>query len=176
MAMNRRFTGKKKAGSPAALFLHGPCGVGKSTLGRAISRRYGYWHVDAAPFKRMFSLQRSAIRTEIGEKLACAYAKELIARHFCVVIEDINRSDASILRSVMKNIGYKIGDVSLVAPVEQCIKNDKKRGVHGYGEKVIREIYSKYLSKEGYVIDVSNKTRLDVLNEVERHFKRVLVK
>ena len=159
---------------PIAIKLNGPSGVGKSTLGSQICREYDYKHLNAADFKRIFSTKRSKIRTDIGEKLVYFYAKELIHKGFSVVIEDIPGRYLKILKRLLKEQKYKLIEISLVAPVEQCIRNDRTRGIHAYGEEVIRELYPKFLVRTGYVIDVANKSKQEVFRLANKYVRRTV--
>jgi adenylate kinase family enzyme len=157
-----------------AIKLYGPSGVGKSTLGGMICKKYDYKHINAAEFKRIFSVKRSRIRTDIGEKMACLYAKELILRGFSIVIEDIpDEYYLKPLKRLLKERRYKLIEISLVAPVEQCVRNDRKRGINAYGEEAIREVYPKYLIRAGYVIDVTDKSKKEVFRLADRCIKQM---
>ena len=157
---------------PVAIILNGPSGVGKSTLADMICKRHDYKHANADAFKHMFSPKRSKIRTDIGEKLGYIYAKELAVREFSMVIEAVPDKYLKRIRQLLRKHKYKLIEISLVAPVEQCIKNDRTRGVYGYGESAIREVYPRFLVRKGFVIDVTNKSKMEVLRLADKYIKK----
>ncbi len=154
-----------------AIFIYGPSGVGKSSVAELIAKHHGYKHVDADVFKLIFSDQRSKERSAIGERMGYLYAKELISRHHDVIIEAVADKYVRLLKPYLRKENYRVKELSLVAPLEQCIRNDATRTRKGYGRKVIREVYPKLSYRRGLVIDATGKTPLQVYRSIpSSHF------
>lgn len=75
---------------------------------------------------------------------------------------------------MLKEKGYRQIRISLFAPVEQCIRNDRKKGVYGYGEKAIREVYPKLISRKGHLIDATDKKEAEVFRIADKYVSRIL--
>jgi len=153
-----------------AFILHGPSGVGKSTLASIICKKHDYKHCDADEFKFIFSETRSDERTEIGEKIGFEYTKELINRGHNIIIEVFPEKTIKKLKPLLKKNNYDIIDISLKAPLSQCIKNDKTRIKKTFGKDVIIEVYDLYCSDKGHVINVTNKTVKEVYDIIKKDY------
>ena len=151
-----------------ALILYGPSGVGKSELALRVCTEYGYKHCDADAFKILFSKERSKFRTYVGEKMSYLYGKELIKNGLSILIEAIPDMYNNKLIQMLKKNKYNILEVSLIAPLEQCIRNNRMRKVKGYTDEVIAEVYNKLLVRRGKVVDVTNKSTTVVFKEIKK--------
>ncbi|HIH24662.1 TPA: hypothetical protein HA251_06535 [Candidatus Woesearchaeota archaeon] len=151
-----------------AIIIYGPSGAGKSTLAGKISGEYGYKHCDADAFKLMFSPTRSRERSEIGEKICFHYTKEMIDRGYDIIIEAMPEKMLSSLKRSLKQKKYKIIELSLIASLHRCIKNDAMRTKKHHGEKVITEVYERLVYRRGHVIDVDNKTPAQVFRSIKK--------
>ncbi len=153
-----------------AIILYGPSGAGKSTLARKIGEKYDFKHCTVDDFKFIFSKKRSKLRSRIGDIMAVNYVKELMNLNENMVLEAINKKYLNLLKKLLKKNNYDIIEVSLVASLEKCLKNDAERKKKRYGSKVTKEVYGKLRSKKGYVIDTERKTSRQVFNMVQKKY------
>jgi len=153
-----------------AIILYGPSGVGKSTLANKISKNSNFKHCTADEFKFIFSKKRSNLRSELGEILAYHYAKELIKRDFNIILEAIPDNYLKNLKRLLNKQKYKIIEISLIARLEKCLKNDMMKKDKKYGPKIIKEVYEKLCFKRGDVINVEDKNLHQIFKEVKKKY------
>jgi len=144
--------------TPHAIILAGPSGVGKSTVAAMIAKNHNYKHCDRDEFCLLFSKERSQERSDIGNQLGYAYAKELVERKYNIVIEGIPETYIKKLLPLLKKHNYRVSRVRLHASIEQCVRNNAQRKRKAYDAKVIREVYTKYSTAKGDVIKTEGKT------------------
>ncbi|MEK6918937.1 MAG: hypothetical protein AABW73_02765 [Nanoarchaeota archaeon] len=156
--------------SKHALIINGPSGVGKSAISSLICKKYNYKHCDIDEFKLLFSQERSKERTKIGEKTGYFYAKELIRMGYNLVIEAIPDKYAEKLIPLLKKNNYKFSQIVLIAPLDQCIKNNKMRKRKSYNETVIRNLYKGLLLVKGDKVDISGKSINQAYNEIIKNY------
>ncbi len=153
-----------------AIILKGPSGIGKSTVASLIAKHHNYKHCDIDEIKWMFSHERSKERTEIGEYVGCVYTKELIKRKHNVIIEALPDEYIKKLLPLLKKHNYKIIQICLQAPLEQCIRNNATRKKKGYDPEVIREVYDELLSSNGDIIDATDKYAQQIYNIIKKKY------
>ena len=153
-----------------AIILKGPSGIGKSTVASLIAKNNNYIHCDVDEIKWMFSHERSKERTEIGEYVGCVYTKELIKRKHNVIIEALPDEYIKKLLPLLKKHNYKIIQICLQAPLEQCIRNNATRKKKGYDPEVIREVYDELLSSNGDIIDATDKYAQQIYNIIKKKY------
>ena len=153
-----------------AFIIHGPSGVGKSTLAQRICSAYAYVHCDADAFKLLFSEKRSRERSLIGERTCNFFTREVITSGRNMVIEALPDAYLRTLIPLLRKKRYEIIEISLTATVEQCIKNDATRTKRKYGSAVIQEVHPKYTFNRGDVIDVAGKSATDVFLLIKKKY------
>lgn len=153
-----------------AIILKGPSGIGKSTIASLIAKHHNYKHCDIDEIKWMFSHERSKERTEIGEYVGYIYTRELIKRKHNIIIEALPDEYVQKLLPLLKRNGYKIIQICLQAPLEQCLRNNATRKRKGYDPEVIREVYNQLLSSKGGIVDATGKSAQQIYNIIKKNY------
>ncbi len=157
---------------PAIYLITGPAGVGKSTITKALAKKFansarievdyvrrmvvdGY----VAPFQ---DNKKTGSQILLSQKNACSLAKNFIEHGFRVFIDDVVRKKSS-LDHYLKNLsGYKVLVFLLFCDKDVLRKRDVARPKEQVmGERALRmhDLFSKRLNeKRWFLIDTSKET------------------
>lgn len=143
--------------------------MGKSTVATLLHEQIDHSaHVDIDLLKRMISLESSTERTEIAHGVALSFIKELIARKFVVIVEEIFREkDFTALMNLVETSGGSIKTFFLGLPLAELIKRDSLRAEKVKGEVTISRLSTEIQPfKDDILIDVSGLSPEDVMRRV----------
>jgi len=139
------------------LILKGLPASGKTTYAKELVAQGGWKRINKDDLRSMLD---SSVHSKKNEKfinnLKISIMNGALINGWNVVIDDTNfflQHEENIREAVEEIVRfYKVPvevEVKFIdTPLEECIARDAKRGKKSVGEKVIREMYNKYLKKE----------------------------
>lgn len=152
------------------IIIRGPLGVGKSTVAKELAAKLSGEHISIDRVLEELELDKSEeegipLRNFLAANHhVLPFVKKNIGRS--PVIIDGNFYHAEQIHDLVKQVSTS-HIFTLMAPLEVCIERDKARG-RSYGEDATRAVFSLVSRvKIGTVIDITQKTPLEVVAEIE---------
>ncbi|MBN1275652.1 AAA family ATPase [Candidatus Woesearchaeota archaeon] len=140
--------------------LHGPPGVGKSTLSTILREKLpDYAYVDRPYIKRGLKPAGKELAKRLSKQAAYFLIGELIKEEKDVITEEINPKSLynRFGQDYFKEHGYEVHSFRLTCPVEVAIRRDLERSAKTIGEEQMRAYHEEYGEAQPYetVIDTS---------------------
>lgn len=131
------------------IMLRGLPASGKSTYAKEMVRKHGYKRVNRDDLREMIDLGKYSPESEIIIKEVQEQIIRRLIRHNQTVIVDntnLKPEDQEYFEYLAdEDLEVKLEIIDFPTPVDECVRRDSLRGIHSVGEKVIRDMYEKYL-------------------------------
>lgn len=130
------------------IMLRGLPASGKSTYAKEMVRTKGYKRVNRDDLRQMIDNGEYSPENEV---LVRTIRDEILIQiglaHQTAIIDDTNLKfeEEEHFKDLAREWGFGFQVVNFDVPVDECIHRDSFRGIHSVGEKVIRDMYDKYL-------------------------------
>lgn len=131
------------------IMLRGLPASGKSTYAKEMVRKHGYKRVNRDELREMIDLGKYSPESEIIIKEVQEQIIRRLIRHNQTVIVDntnLKPEDREYFEYLAEeDLEVELEIIDFPTPVDECVRRDSLRGIHSVGEKVIRDMYEKYL-------------------------------